>query len=163
VTTSAPNVRLRHVAGSDFDAIFDWQRDPAACRMAAFIVENPEDRAAFDARWVKILADGAVYERAIRDGEQLVGYVVSFMRFGQREVGYWIDRRHWGKGYGTEGLRLFLLEIGERPLYARAAADNVGSVRVLEKCGFRIIAREQAWARARGAEIEEVVLRLDGE
>lgn len=161
MTTSASNVRLGPVTESDLDAIFDWQRDPEACRMAAFVVEDPDDRAAFDARWVKILADGAVYERAVRDGDDLVGYVVSFMRFGQREVGYWVDRRFWGRGYATEGLRLFLLEIGERPLWARAAADNAGSVRVLEKCGFEILAREKAYARARGCEVEEVVLRLE--
>jgi hypothetical protein len=50
-----------------------------------------------------------------------------------------------------------------RPLYARVAFDNVGSRRVLEKCGFRVIASERAYADARSGEIEEFVRRLSGE
>jgi hypothetical protein len=48
-----------------------------------------------------------------------------------------------------------------RPLHARVASDNVASRRVLEKCGFRVIATERNVAEARSAEIEELVLRLD--
>src|SRR5215208_6480328 len=48
-----------------------------------------------------------------------------------------------------------------RPLHARVASDNVASRRVLEKCGFRIVATERNVAEARSAEIEELVLRLD--
>jgi RimJ/RimL family protein N-acetyltransferase len=47
-----------------------------------------------------------------------------------------------------------------RPLHARVAYDNVASRRVLEKCGFRVIATERGFAEARSGEIEELVLRL---
>ena len=47
------------------------------------------------------------------------------------------------------------------PLHARIAYDNVASHRVLEKCGFRVIATERGFAQARSAEIEEFVLRLE--
>jgi RimJ/RimL family protein N-acetyltransferase len=39
--------------------------------------------------------------------------------------------------------------------------DNLASRRVLEKCGFRVIATERSFAEARSAEVEEVVLRLE--
>jgi RimJ/RimL family protein N-acetyltransferase len=48
-----------------------------------------------------------------------------------------------------------------RPLRARIAYDNVASRRVLEKCGFRVIAHERGFAEARSTEIEEFVLRLE--
>jgi len=48
-----------------------------------------------------------------------------------------------------------------RPLHARVASDNVASRRVLEKCGFRVVATERNVAEARSAEIEEFVLRLE--
>jgi len=48
-----------------------------------------------------------------------------------------------------------------RPLHARVASDNVASRRVLEKCGFRVIATERGFAEARSAEIEDLVLRLE--
>jgi RimJ/RimL family protein N-acetyltransferase len=50
--------------------------------------------------------------------------------------------------------------------WSRLRADEtvlarVASRRVLEKCGFRVIATERNVAEARSAEIEELVLRLD--
>ena len=50
---------------------------------------------------------------------------------------------------------------GSNPLTARVSKHNLGSLRVLEKCGFRVIATERSVAEARSAEIEELVLRLD--
>lgn len=50
----------------------------------------------------------------------------------------------------------------ERPLYAHVAADNAGSLRVLERCGFEVCSRATAYAPARGAEIDEPVLTLGG-
>jgi RimJ/RimL family protein N-acetyltransferase len=80
---------------------------------------------------------------------------------GQAEVTYWVDRAAWGRGIASRALALLLEEVPTRPLRARAASDNAGSLRVLEKAGFRIIGTEVAFARARGAEIEETILRLD--
>jgi RimJ/RimL family protein N-acetyltransferase len=57
-------------------------------------------------------------------------------------------------------LRLLLAEFPERPLYARAAKDNAGSRRVLEKCGFVVVAEETNYAELRGGPTEEVVMRL---
>jgi RimJ/RimL family protein N-acetyltransferase len=54
-----------------------------------------------------------------------------------------------------------LAETAERPLYARAASDNIGSLRVLEKAGFRRIGVNRDFAPGRGEEIEETILRLD--
>jgi RimJ/RimL family protein N-acetyltransferase len=59
-----------------------------------------------------------------------------------------------------EALRAFLAVDTERPLRARAAKDNVGSLRVLAKCGFEVIGEDIGFANARGQEIEEVVLSL---
>ena len=39
-------------------------------------------------------------------------------------------------------------------------ADNAGSLRVLQKCGFIIVRHETAFAEARGEEVEEIVLEL---
>jgi GNAT acetyltransferase-like protein len=76
-------------------------------------------------------------------------------------VTYWIGRSYWGKGIATDALTAFLAVDQSRPLHARVASDNVASRRVLEKCGFRVIATERNVANARSAEIEELVLRLD--
>lgn len=80
---------------------------------------------------------------------------MAFERSGERLVGSWIDKEHWGKGVATEALSLFLRLVAARPLYARVAKHNAGSVRVLEKCGFVAVAEE-----AGEDGVEEIVMRL---
>ena len=53
------------------------------------------------------------------------------------EIGYWLGREYWGRGIGTKALALFLDREKARPLYADPAVGNTGSVRLLEKSGFR--------------------------
>jgi RimJ/RimL family protein N-acetyltransferase len=77
-------------------------------------------------------------------------------------VTYWLGREHWGKGIATRALREFLTIERTRPLFGSAAKDNAASVRVLEKCGFRLAGESRGYANARCAEIDEVLLRLDG-
>src|SRR4029453_1988037 len=76
---------------------------------------------------------------------------------------YWIGREFWGRGIATQALAVLLSAVKTRPLYARAAKDNVASLRVLEKCGFTIAGYERGFANARGEEVEEVVLELRAE
>ncbi len=46
-------------------------------------------------------------------------------------------------------------------MFARAAADNIGSIKVLEKSGFKIIGANKDFANGRGEDTEEYILRLD--
>ncbi|MFC9683852.1 GNAT family N-acetyltransferase [Streptomyces sp. NPDC056948] len=155
------NVELREVHDSDLPVFFRQMNDPEALHMAAFTPENPADRDAFDAHWARIRSSSAVVRTVLADGD-VVGSAALYGEPGEREVTYWIDRAYWGKGIATEALRALITELGERPLYARAASDNVGSLRVLEKCGFRTVASATGYAQARDAEIDETVLLLEG-
>ncbi|MER6628742.1 GNAT family N-acetyltransferase [Streptomyces sp. NPDC000987] len=155
------DVVLREVHDSDLPVFFRQMNDPEALRMAAFTAKDPADRAAFDARWERIRASDAVTRTVLADGD-VVGSAAVYGEPGEREVTYWVDRAHWGRGVATAALRALLAEVPERPLYARTAADNTGSRRVLEKCGFRETARATGYAPARGEEIDEVVLTLPG-
>ncbi len=67
---------------------------------------------------------------------EVAGNVVSWAHDGERDVGYWIGREYWSKGIATAALGALLAELRERPLFAHVAEHNVGSIRVLEKCGF---------------------------
>lgn len=153
-------VVLREVTKGDLPVFFDQQLDPAAHRMAAFTRGDPADREAFMAHWARILGDDAVTLRTILFEGRVAGHIASFERFGEREVTYWIGREYWGRGLATGALRAFLPELESRPLYARAAKDNVASIRVLQKCGFVISGHDQGFANARGEEVEEAILKL---
>jgi RimJ/RimL family protein N-acetyltransferase len=126
---------LRPVEAGDLDAFFEHQREPEANRMAAF---PARERPAFDAHWQRILADEAVTVRTIVWNGEIAGNVLSWSRNDERLVGYWIGRDYWGCGIATRALAAFLDELTERPLHAHVATSNLGSIRVLEKCGFAL-------------------------
>lgn len=157
-----PRLTLRPVGEVDLDAFFEMQRDPEATRMAAFTAKDPSDRADFDAHWARILADARVTMRAILVDGRLVGNVGSFFdpELRKPEVAYWIARDEWGRGIATRALAALLREVPTRPIYARAAADNVASIRVLEKAGFVRVATGRGFANARGELTDEVVMEL---
>lgn len=158
---SSMDVVLREVHDSDLPVFFRQTNDPESLWMAAFTAKDPTDRDAFEAHWERIRsAPGVLLRTVLVDGD-VVGSASVYGEPGEREVTYWIDRAYWGRGIATAALRDLLAEVPERPLYARAAADNAGSRRVLEKCGFRLSARARGYANARGEEIDEVVMTLD--
>lgn len=49
--------------------------------------------------------------------------------------------RSRGEPDGERRCATFLTELEERPLFAHVAAHNVGSIRVLDKCGFANLGR----------------------
>lgn len=156
-----PAIELREVVKADLDIFFNHQQDSVAVHMAAFTSKDPTDRAAFDAHWQRITADPTITNRTILYNQTVIGHVASFVMFGELEVTYWIDRAYWGKGLTTQALAEFLATVQKtRPIYGRAAKDNTGSIRVLEKCGFQHIGEDTGFANARGQEISEVIMKL---
>ncbi len=145
---------LRRVEPSDIAIFFEHQDDEAATQMAAF---PARDRASFEAHWEKTLANETAITRAIVSDGVVVGNIGCWVADGESLVGYWIGRQHWGRGLATAALRELVAEVRTRPLYAHVAEHNLGSIRVLEKCGFVVVGEEQA----EGDPIREVVLRLD--
>ncbi|MFE5817518.1 GNAT family N-acetyltransferase [Streptomyces sp. NPDC056479] len=153
------DVELRAVHDSDLPVFYRQMNDPEALRMAAFTPKDPADRDAFDEHWKRIRSSPDVLRTILADGD-VVGSAAVYGEPSEREVTYWVDRAYWGRGIATAALRALLAEVPERPLYARAAADNEGSLRVLRKCGFRVTAQARGFANARGEEIDELVLAL---
>ncbi|MBK6012779.1 GNAT family N-acetyltransferase [Streptomyces sp. MBT53] len=153
-------VALRPVHDSDLPVFFRQTNDPESLRMAAFTHKDPADRDAFDAHWRRIRAQAGVVNRTVLVDGDVVGSAAVYGEPGEREVTYWIDRAYWGKGIATAALRDLLAEVPERPLHARVAADNAGSRRVLEKCGFVVTGHDRGFANARGEEIDELLLTL---
>ncbi len=161
-TPDTSDMLLRDVMRSDLPIFFDQQLDPDANHMAAFTAKDPSDRDAFMARWIRMLGDETITIQTILFDGQVAGSVLSYEDEDERpEVSYWIGKPYWGKGVATRALSAFLKHIEVRPLYARAAKDNLASLRVLEKCGFARIGEDKGFANARSEEIEEFILRLD--
>src|SRR5215208_6621552 len=154
---------LRNVADDDLPIFFENQLDQEAnyMYMAAFTAKDPTNREAFMAHWHRILANKTCIIQTIIFNRQVAGSVSSYEEEGKPEVTYWLGKNFWGQGIATAALQEFLAQKNQiRPIYARVAKDNLGSRRVLEKCGFKIIGESKGFENARGQEIEELLLEL---
>jgi RimJ/RimL family protein N-acetyltransferase len=152
---------LREIEDRDLGVLFEHATDPDAIRMAAFTSPEADDRTNFERRWTRLRSDSSTTNRVVEIDGRVVGHIASFDLEGQREVTYWIGREDWGRGIATRALHEFLQLETTRPLYGRAASDNVASIRVLTKCGFLIVGEGRGFAHGRNEETDEVVLRLD--
>ena len=153
-----PAVRLRSVEDRDLDGFFVHQADPQAVEMAAF---PARDKDQFAAHWAKLRADDSLVVRTIVAGGVVAGNIGSWPDHGQQFLGYWVGREYWGRGVATQALALFVDEVSIRPLYAHVAVHNVGSIRVMEKCGFRRDRAQEATAPAPDDGIEELIFVLN--
>ena len=154
------NIIIRNVIEDDLPIFFKHQQDREANHMAAFTSKDPSDWDRFMTHWNKILVDQNIMKQTIIYEDHVVGHISQFEQFGEREVSYWFEKEYWGKGIATKALREFLKHITIRPLYARAAKDNAGSLKVLEKCGFVITGEDSGYSNARGEDVEEFILTL---
>lgn len=153
---------LRDTTEEDIDLLFDIQDDDVAQHMAAFVNPDGLAREDYHAKWRTILArEDTTNKVIVLDGE-VVGSVGAFVLHGNTEVTYWIRRDQWGRGIATAALAELLGEVTVRPVWASAAADNVGSATVLLRNGFTRVGEDTGYAAARGAEITETIYRLDG-
>jgi RimJ/RimL family protein N-acetyltransferase len=152
---------IREVASSDLESFFEHQLDAEAIRMAAFVSKDPKDKVAFDAHWNKILNSSENTTRTIVADGQVAGHIACYPDGENMEVTYWLGRTFWGRGLATKALNGMLQLVRDRPIFARAAADNIASMRVLQKCGFKIIEKNKDYANGRGEQTEEYILRLD--
>jgi len=103
-----------------------WPYTPNDAKQFATRAQNP----AFPAFFLILPGD---------KGSELVGCCGIDQTDDGVEMGYWIARAHWGKGYATEAGRAvagIAAILGHDHLVAAHFEDNPASGRVLQKIGF---------------------------
>ncbi|MEM1132548.1 MAG: GNAT family N-acetyltransferase [Pseudomonadota bacterium] len=103
-----------------------WPYTPEAAREFASLPQDPR----YPSFFLTLPTD---------NGSQLVGCCGLGEREGEAEIGYWIARDHWGKGYATEAARAVIeiaRTLGHKQLHCGHFVDNPASQRVIEKLGF---------------------------
>lgn len=152
------NILLRDVVEGDLPIFYKQQLDPEANYIAAFSAKSPADRKAFDTKWSRILSDGSVLIKTIVYSRRVAGHILSYENVGEFELSFWLGKMFWGHGIASQALSEFLKKVHRlRPVYARVAKDNLGSIHVLEKCGFSFESESKGFANARGKEIDELL------
>lgn len=135
MSDGSEDVRLRDVVEDDLEFLLAYEHDPEAVRRSRF---TPRPREAFLRHWkTNVLGDDTVFVQAVTVDGEVAGSVVAWWDGDRRFLGYWLGRPYWGRGIGSRALTLFLERERNRPLYADPADGNTGSVRLLEKHGFR--------------------------
>jgi RimJ/RimL family protein N-acetyltransferase len=157
-TLETERLLLRRIVPEDAPALFEFRSDPQVQRYnggpLAHVEQAAELVALFEAgfqertrvEWGVTLKGGD--DQVIGD----VGYAHWSQLHRQAEIGYCLSRCYWRQGIATEALVVILRfgfeEMDLHRIHACPWAENVASVRVLEKLGFRKegIRRDEYWA-----------------
>ncbi|HET9693004.1 MAG TPA: GNAT family N-acetyltransferase [Steroidobacteraceae bacterium] len=146
-------LRLRQFTDDDVDRLVDLDSDPEVMRYITFGAPTPRESyvETYLPRWFEIYArqPGLGYFAAeLRDADQFIGWFHlrdDRLEPAYLELGYRLRRDTWGKGYATEGGRALVEHafagLGHDLLSARTLERNLGSQRVMQKCGLRFVGR----------------------
>ena len=108
------------------------------------------------------------YAVTLNGQDELIGIADLFKRDPTDlwEIGYWVGRPYWGRGYMTEACTALLgeadLALGPDDRVAGVFTDNPGSARVLEKLGFEKSGEPNTYfsmARLKRARSQDFVLK----
>lgn len=94
---------------------------------------------------------------------QIIG-MISLMNVSEKnrnaEIGYWLGKKYWGKGYATEAVSLILRygfkELKLFRIWARVFHPNLTSIRLLEKVGFTLEGRLRNNIKKSGRWLDEL-------
>ena len=142
-----PELRLRPLRLDDAPDVFAYSQDPSVSKHVLWSTHHQlSDAVAFVKSIVRKYEAGEVAEWGVelkREGIIVgtCGYVHYYGEHRRAEVGYALARRLWGHGLAGEALNAVIgysfRSLNLNRLEARVTVDNLSSVRVLERAGFR--------------------------
>ena len=135
---------LREFEVGDSEALVDLLGNPNVSRFLSSRIPYPYTDQ--DAAWWISTGSSHGYIRAIVDNDLLLGCIGvetgEFEESRSGEIGYWLGEAHWGKGVATKAVGLVTQHIFEHTelirLVAPVFSPNLASMRVLEKCGYKL-------------------------
>ncbi|TDC61206.1 N-acetyltransferase [Micromonospora sp. KC207] len=144
-------LELRPVRDEDVDRILEYRNLPEVTR---WLLRTEVDPASFRAAWWRAAEDPDDHSVAVTLDSVVIGTVSLRMLDGmgqpgmpprtEAQLGYTFDPAYGGQGYATEAVTAMVAHafdrLGVRRITAGCFADNLPSVRILEKVGMH---REQ--------------------
>ena len=152
-------LRLRRVFREDVEDLYETTSDPRVTKYEPWGPYDREETAQMIENVLAQLESGLCTEWAVerKDDAKVLGLIhLNKIDFFNRsaEVGYWLTRKCWGQGYATECLKalgeyaLNTLRMDE--IVAICHPENLASLRVLEKAGYRYQKTLPAYVSLRG-------------
>ncbi len=156
-------LRLRQMTDADVDDVFSIFGDAETCRYLidqdckpySTAVEAKANVIDWSNSWFAE-KKGLRWALTLKDEDRLIG-TAGFNYWNQKdrraEIGYDLNRSLWGRGLMTEAvaamLRFGFHRMNLHRIEATVTGGNIGSVTVLEKCGFTL---EGVWRHRNFAE-----------
>jgi RimJ/RimL family protein N-acetyltransferase len=152
VILETPRLALRQFTEDDVENLFHLNSDPEVMRYLTGGRPTPRE----EIRDQIIPFHLAVYDRLDRLGtwaaeSAATGEFLGWFHFRPGhgtditsiDLGYRLRRSVWNKGYATEGSRALIdmgfTDLGVERVFAHTMTVNIGSRRVLEKCGLALV------------------------
>ena len=141
---------LRKLKREDAESIFNnWASDSEVTKYVTWTAhETIEQTKQIVDLWIKEYENPKTirYGIVLKGKDELIGAidVVDYVN-GCPEIGYCLSRKHWNKGYMTEACNAlldYLFAIGYKTIVIEADENNIGSNRVISKCGFKFTHKE---------------------
>ncbi|SFK61619.1 Protein N-acetyltransferase, RimJ/RimL family [Halobacillus dabanensis] len=141
-------LKFRKYNDEDFDYLFSLLSDP---EMVRFIGDgNTKDAKSTTnfLKWIYSTYDvgpdmGLMVLENKKDNTRIghAGLVPQTVDGAEEiEIGYWVSREHWGKGYATEAAKALknygLIDLGENRLVSLIQPNNMPSKKVANKIGM---------------------------
>ena len=145
-TLTTERLVLRKLKREDAEAMFrNWCSDPEVAKYTLWVAhESVETTIQLVDMWLKEENDEKTVRFVItlKGNDEPIGAIdVVHYHDDVPEIGYCLSRKHWNKGYMTEACKAlvdYLFELGYPKVLIRADVDNIGSNKVIEKCGFKL-------------------------
>lgn len=163
------SIKLRPLEPEDLELLYLWENDPSLWQVSntfapfsRFILKQyleESHRDIYEAKQLRLVIENT--------DQKAVGAIdlFDFDPYHQRAgVGILIygkeDRQH---GYATDTLQVLCKyareTLGLHQLYANIAANNAGSIRLFEKCGFAQCGIKKDWLKVSSGYLDELILQ----
>ena len=112
-----------------------------------------------------LISDSNQFDLNIFLGNQLIGRVgLTFDGDNYYDLGYWIGKDYWGKGYATESskklLEYVLDKLDSPKIKSGYFVDNFSSWNVLKKLGFKEVRVEKRYSVSNKKEMDLMLVVL---
>lgn len=157
-------LRLRQLTTADVQRIAELGGDWDVASMTSRMPYPYTEAAA--RQWIDQLGDGEKVF-GIEHGGELIGVTGYHCdpKDNSAEVGYWIGKPYWGRGFATEAASAVIAHVFKNKLAKTITCghfdDNPASARVIEKLGFEKTGSEPWWCEARRIEHPAIRYRLE--
>lgn len=144
MTFETERLILRPWREEDAEALYKYASDPDIGPPAGWRAhESAEDSLNI---LKTVLMNGTTWAVCVKNSDEPVGSIGYFPcavpeAEKRPEIGYWIAKPFWGRGYIPEAVRFlteWLFENGAEGVWCGHYEGNEKSRRVIEKCGFKL-------------------------